>query len=181
MARIVIVGAGISGLALAYRLQGSLSNADVTILESSSRPGGKIWTERSCGFQVEIGPNGFLDSKTCTIQLCRDLGLQTELVAASESSRRNRFLFLNERLQALPSGPLSLLTTPLLSWRGKFGLLTELFRSRSANSPHESVAEFARRRAGKGAAEVLADALVTGIHGGDPELLEIRSAFPRVA
>jgi oxygen-dependent protoporphyrinogen oxidase len=181
MARIVIVGAGISGLALAYRLRRTVPDADVTILESLTRPGGKIWTERADGFQVEIGPNGFLDSKLSTIQLCRDLGLEKELIPASDTSRRNRFLFWNERLQALPSGPLSLLTTPLLSWRGKIGLLSELFRSRPRNSTDESVAEFARRRAGEEVASVFADAMATGIHGGDPELLSLASAFPRVA
>src|SRR5262249_14637657 len=40
---------------------------------------------------------------------------------------------------------------------------------------------FARRRAGKETAEVLADALVTGIHGGDPALLSMPAAFPRLA
>src|SRR5262249_9826328 len=44
----------------------------------------------------------------------------------------------------------------------------------------ESVAAFARRRAGKEVADVLADAAVTGIHAGDPELLSVAAAFPRL-
>src|SRR5699024_1343841 len=44
----------------------------------------------------------------------------------------------------------------------------------------ESVAAFVTRRAGKEAADVFADALVTGIHGGDPELLSVAAAFPRL-
>jgi oxygen-dependent protoporphyrinogen oxidase len=44
----------------------------------------------------------------------------------------------------------------------------------------ESVAEFARRRFGKEAAAVFIDALVTGIHAGDPERLSVRAAFPRM-
>ncbi|HEV3145158.1 MAG TPA: protoporphyrinogen oxidase [Gemmataceae bacterium] len=181
MARIVIVGAGISGLALAFGLRRLVPDADITILESASRPGGKIWTERAGGFQVEIGPNGFLDNKSSTVQLCRDLGLENELIPASDSSRRNRFLFLNEQLRALPTGPLSLLTSPLLTWRGKFGLLSECIRPSLRNSVDESVAQFAERRAGKEVANVFADALATGIHGGDPQLLSLKAAFPRVA
>src|SRR5262245_30460459 len=110
MARIVIVGAGISGMALAYRLRQRRPDLAVTLLESDSRPGGKIWTERHDGYQVEVGPNGFLDNKSSTLELCRDLGLGNELIAASEASRKNRFVFLEERLHKLPGGPLALLT-----------------------------------------------------------------------
>src|SRR6266404_2294687 len=183
MPRIVIVGAGITGLSLAFRLRQARPDSNVVILESESRPGGKIWTERADGFQLEIGPNGFLDTKPATLQLCRDLGLGQELIAASEASRKNRFLFLDERLQKLPGGPLGLLTTPLLSLRGKLALLAEPFRRRRAETQakacgygntevpgDESVAAFFRRRFGKEAAVVFGDAIATGIHGGDPEL-----------
>src|SRR5207244_1853702 len=43
-----------------------------------------------------------------------------------------------------------------------------------------SVDAFVGRRAGREAAEVLADALVTGIYAGDPALLSVRAAFPRL-
>lgn len=180
MPNIVIVGAGISGLSLAYRIRQRLPNVELTLLEASPRAGGNIATEREDGFQFDIGPNGFLDNKSSTIQLCRDLGLESELIPASEASRRHRFLLFAGRLQRLPSSPLSLVTTRLLSWRGKLALLREPLRRRSAADKEESVAEFFRRRIGTEATQVFVDALVTGIHGGDPELLSMRSAFPRV-
>lgn len=179
MPRVVVVGAGVSGLALAYRLRSALPGVDLTVLEESARPGGPVWTDRRDGFQFECGPNGFLDSKPSTLNLCRDLGIADDLIPASESSRRNRFVFINEKLRALPSGPFGLLRTPLLSLRGKLALLSEPFRRRGT-ALDESVAAFAKRRAGREAATVFADALVTGIHGGDPELLSMRAAFPRV-
>jgi protoporphyrinogen/coproporphyrinogen III oxidase len=181
MRRIVIVGAGISGLALAYHLSRLLPDSECTILESESRPGGKIWTDRDNGFVVESGPNGFLETKPSTLQLCRDLDLESELIAASESSRRHRFLFLDGRLRELPAGPFGLLTSRLLGWGGKWGLARELFRRGISPSHDESVADFFRRRLGHEAATKLGDALVTGIHGGDPELLSMAAAFPRAA
>ncbi len=181
MRRIVIVGAGISGLALAYHLSRLLPKAECTILEAANRPGGKIWTERDDGFVVETGPNGFLESKPSTLQLCRDLGIESELIAASESSRRHRFLYLDGKLRELPSGPMGLLTTRLLNIGGKWGLARELFRPAGAPAGDESVADFFRRRLGSEAAAVLGDALVTGIHGGDPEMLSLPAAFPRAA
>jgi oxygen-dependent protoporphyrinogen oxidase len=180
MPRVLIVGAGISGLALAFRLQQCAPRLDVTILEQANRPGGTVWTERRAGFQVETGPNGFLDTKPSTPTLCRDLGLEKRLVPASEAAVRNRYLFLDGKLRALPSSFGSFLRSDLLSWRGKLQFLAERFRPRRTQTTDESIDAFARRRAGPEVAEVLADAFVTGIHAGDPALLSLRAAFPRL-
>lgn len=181
MATVVIIGAGISGLAAAYRLQQVMPAAEVTVLEQLARPGGKIWTERRDGFQVEIGPNGFLDTKPTTLQLSRDLGLGDQLVQASAEASRNRYLFLRDRLHLLPNSLGSFLGSEVLSWRGKINLLLEGFRKRRTASGDESIDAFARRRTGREVAEVLADAMVTGIYAGDPTLLSIQACFPRVA
>lgn len=181
MKRVLIVGAGISGLSLAYRLQQLAPDVETLVVEQRDRPGGTCWTERRDGFQVEIGPNGFLDSKPSTFQLCSDVGLGERLVAASEAASRNRYLFLDGRLRPLPHSFASFLGSDLLSWRGKISFLCERFRRRRGVPADESVDAFARRRAGPEVAEVFADALVTGIHAGDPALLSIRAAFPRIA
>jgi oxygen-dependent protoporphyrinogen oxidase len=180
MPRVVVVGAGISGLSLAYRLQTLRPDADVTVLEAADRVGGRVRTDRRDGFAVECGPNGFLDSKPSTVELCRDVGLNDRLLAASETSRKHRYLFLNGGLQALPGGLGAFLRSPLVSLRGKLALMSEPFRWRRRNGGDESVASFAHRRAGREAAAIFADALCTGIHGGDPELLSARAAFPRL-
>jgi oxygen-dependent protoporphyrinogen oxidase len=103
------------------------------------------------------------------------------LIAASEGSRKNRYLFIGNKFQKLPRGPLGLLFTPLLTTRGKWQLLTEPWRKRPNDVPHdESIASFVTRRAGKQASDVFADALVTGIHGGDPAELSVAASFPRL-
>src|SRR5262245_41328812 len=109
MSTVVVVGAGISGLAVAYRLQQALPDAEITVLEQRDRPGGTVWTERQEGFQVEAGPNGFLDTKPSTLALCRDLGLADRLIPADEAASKNRYLFLGDRLRRLPGGPGELL------------------------------------------------------------------------
>jgi oxygen-dependent protoporphyrinogen oxidase len=181
MKRVVIVGAGISGLSIAYRLQESCPAIAITVLEKNSRPGGTVWTERQDDFQVEVGPNGFLDNKPSTLNMCRALGLENRLIPASEAAGQNRYLWWNGKLEPLPRSLRSFLTTPLLSWRGKLRLLAERFVRRSSTDVDESIEAFVRRRAGAESAEVLADALVTGIYAGDPKMLSLRACFPRLA
>jgi protoporphyrinogen/coproporphyrinogen III oxidase len=181
MPRVVVVGAGLSGLAVAFRFRQALPGVHLTLLEGRDRPGGTVWTEHRDGFRVETGPNGFLDNKPGAVRLCRDLSIANQLVAASEGSRRNRFVFLRDQLHKLPASPLGIFTTPLLSAGGKLALLREPLRRKPTTAPaDESVAAFARRRFGKEAADVFIDALVTGIYAGDPESLSVRACFPRL-
>src|SRR6516162_3011159 len=139
MPKIVIVGAGISGLALAYRLNQLLPTALVTVLEERDRPGGTMWTERREGFQVEIGPNGFLDNKPSTMALCRQLGLGDRLQSASDAAGRNRYLFFDGRLRRLPNTFGSFLASDLLIWRGKLAVLMERLRRKRQDPSDESI------------------------------------------
>src|SRR3954470_22125735 len=113
--RVVVVGAGLSGLAPALRRRERLPAADVTVLEAGPRPGGTAWTEYDDGWQVELGPNGFLDSKPTTLELARELGLGDRLGGGRPAAAVNRYLFLGDGLRRLPAGPGELLRTPLLS------------------------------------------------------------------
>ena len=187
MPHVVIVGGGLTGLSVAFRLKQLAPGVSATVLEARDRAGGNVGTELHDGFRVERGPNGFLDRTPAVPNLVRDLGLSQRLVAASDGSRKNRYLFLGNKLRKFPGGPLGLLTTSLLSLRGKWQLLTEPWRkarpgAHASGSPggDESIAEFVTRRAGKEAADVFADALVTGIHGGDPAQLSVAATFPRL-
>jgi oxygen-dependent protoporphyrinogen oxidase len=181
MPRVVIVGGGISGLTLAYRLQQHAPDAEVIVLEQAGRLGGTIGTERRDSFQIEIGPNGFLDNKPFALTLCRELGLGEHLIPANEAARRNRYLFLDGRLHLLPNSLASFLTSDAISWRTRFLLLAERFRPPRRRGGDESIDAFVRRRFGREAAETLADAFVTGIYAGDPRLLSVRAALPRLA
>lgn len=181
MKRIVIVGGGLSGLAAAFRIRQALPGAHLTLLEAMPRLGGNIGTDRVDGFTVERGPNGLFDAKPHAVQLCRELGLGDRLIPASEGARKNRYLSLDGKLHRLPGDPLGLLFNPVLSLGGRVRALSEPFRKRPADTPaDESVASFARRRFGRQAADVFVDALVTGIHAGDPERLSVAAAFPRL-
>jgi protoporphyrinogen/coproporphyrinogen III oxidase len=79
VSRVVVVGAGIAGLAAAWELK--QAGVDVTVLESEPRPGGVIVTERRDGFIVEGGPDGFLAAEPEIPALAGELGIADRIVA----------------------------------------------------------------------------------------------------
>jgi oxygen-dependent protoporphyrinogen oxidase len=184
MARILIVGGGISGLALARALEQRLEGTKVQVLEAASRLGGTIQTREVAGFRIECGPNGFLGTPTGTggvMTLARSLGLAEQVLPASEAAGKNRFLFLRGRLHKLPSSLFSFLFSSVVSWRSKWAILTERFRRGTPPPGEESFAAFVRRRTNAEIADTLADAFVTGIYAGDSAQLSVQAAMPNLA
>lgn len=78
----IIVGGGISGLYMAYKLQDT--KKDILLLESSNRLGGRILTETVKGVQMELGAARFSEKHTKMMSLIKELGLQTDLLELPE-------------------------------------------------------------------------------------------------
>jgi oxygen-dependent protoporphyrinogen oxidase len=177
--RIAIIGAGITGLAAASWLEHDHGIDDVTVLESSGRSGGKIRTEIDRGHTVEWGPQGFLDNAPDTLDLARLAGLEPALAPAADASA-DRFILRGGRLRAVPTSPLAFLRSDLLPIGGRLRVFGEPFARRR---PHgdETVFEFARRRIGRQAAEILVDSMVTGVFAGDSTELSLAATFPKMA
>jgi oxygen-dependent protoporphyrinogen oxidase len=173
--RIAVLGAGISGLAIAHRLA---KEHDVTVFEARDRAGGNIRTEEVEACRVEWGPNGWLDNEPSTLELVKGLGLEARLVRARDAAAR-RYVWRAGKLRLLPTKPKRFLTSDCLPLRARLRVLLEPF-ARKPPKGDESVFDFAARRIGRGAAEVLVDAFVTGVYAGDPQRLSVKSAFPRL-
>ncbi len=93
---------------------------------------------------------------------------------------KRRFLWKDERLVALPSGPLSALTTPLLSARGKLRVLKEPWIPQRTDPTDESIADFVRRRLGGEMLDYAFGPFVSGVYAGDPERLAVRWATAKI-
>ena len=179
--RVVVIGAGISGLSTAYRIQGALAAegepAELTVLEAGPSLGGTVGSAGDDGWVAEGGPNGFLDSKPATVDLVRDLGLEGKMIRADDASKI-RYLFVDGKLVALPSSPPAFLTTPLLPFGAKLRVLLEPFKGKGPAD--ESLADFGRRRLGPKMVQRMLDPFVSGVHAGDVERLSVTSAFPSI-
>ncbi len=174
---LAVVGAGVSGLTLAY-LVARRSSLDVVVLEREARAGGKLQTDWLDGYCCEWGPQGFLDNVAETLQLVRELGLEGELVRAADEAG-DRFIVRDGRLRRVPLSPPAFLRSDVLSWRGRLRVLLEPLQP-GPRAGDETVFEFARRRIGLEAAEVLVDAMVTGVFAGDARQLSLPATFPRM-
>jgi len=161
-------------LAAAHRLRAQ--GASVVVLEKEARVGGKACTLQEDGFILEQGPLGFLDREPELRALAQSVGCA--LLEASPAVRDRR-LVSKGRLVSHPSGPWSVLPSPLLSLPAKLRLLMEPW-VRAGGTEKETVAEAGRRRLGKDAYKAFFAPFVGGIHAGDPESLSLKAAFPRL-
>jgi oxygen-dependent protoporphyrinogen oxidase len=176
--RVVVVGAGIAGLAAARAIRHQTPDAEVIVLEARDRPGGNVRTERIDGYLCEAGPDGFLDNAPGTLALIEEIGLTAALLPSSDTARR-RFIFRQERLHEVPLSPKAFLISPLLSAAGKLRVAGEPF-ARRAPAYDESVLRFAERHIGREAARVLVGSMVSGVFAGDAGELSLRSCFPKM-
>ena len=175
-ARIAIIGAGISGLSLAYRL-GRLGH-EVVVFEAADRPGGPIHTLRRDGYQLETGPHTLLVRHRKVEKFLEELGLVDSSVEADENAHK-RYVVRNGEPIALPSSLGEAITTPLLSKVGRLRILAEPFiRGGPKETIDETLASFIARRLGGEFLEYLVDPFVGGIWAGDPHQLSARHAFP---
>jgi oxygen-dependent protoporphyrinogen oxidase len=182
---VVIVGAGIAGLAAAWEL--AQRGAKPLVLERSARAGGVILTEQVDGFVIDAGPDALLIQKPAAIALCRELGLGGRLFPTLQP--RTAFVLRKGRLIPLPEasvfglptriGPF--VRTRLFSLPGKLRMGCELFVPARRDGADESIGSFIRRRFGAEAVDYLAEPLLAGIHAGDVNRLSMQSTFPRLA
>ncbi|MFN6142208.1 MAG: protoporphyrinogen oxidase, partial [Pseudanabaena sp.] len=159
---VLVVGAGISGLAIAHELA-IAKNYRVLVAEAQDRVGGAITSNRNDeGYLWEEGPNSFQPSPEL-LRLAVQVGLKDELVLAD--GKLPRFIFLNGKLNALPMSPPSAIASKILTWGGKIRLaLGALGFARPAMSGEESVDQFFSRLLGKQAVERLVAPFISGVY-----------------
>lgn len=173
---VVIIGGGLTGLSLAAQLD--MKGVPFVLLERNDRLGGQVRTVREDGFVFEVGPNTGTVSTPEVIELFEYAAPNVELEVA-DSAANSRWIWKGDRFYPIPSGVWSGLTTPLYSWKDKFGILLEPFRKKG-NNPNETVGELAERRLGKSIVDYTIDPFIGGIYAGDPYTLVTRLAMPKL-
>ena len=188
---VVIVGGGITGLAAAYYLEKKAQETGTplryTLLERAPVLGGKLISQETDGYLVEGGPDSFLTRKPWALTLCRELGLDDDLIGTNEAQRKV-YVLSGGRLHPLPEGVMLIVpteflpfaTSSLISVPGKLRMGMDLIIPPRREDSDETLGSFVRRRLGQEALDKIAEPLLSGIHVSDAERLSLKSSFPRL-
>jgi len=181
--QVIIVGGGIAGLSAAY----DLANAGIphTLIEKQRRVGGVIETRQWEDCVMECGPDSFLSAKPEAMKLIQELGLAGDVIG-SKDEERVTYIQRHGKLVRLPEGttmfvptrPSSMLASPLVGWGTKIRMGLEFFRGPETH-PDRSVSEFVTDHFGRETLDYLAEPLLSGVYGGDPDQLSVASVLPR--
>ena len=184
--RVVVVGAGISGLVAALRLRtgpGTGAAPEVLVLEAGARTGGVLQRTEVAGVVVDTGAESLLARRPEAVGLAREVGLGADLVhpATTRASLR-----IAGRLHPLPAGT-------LLGVPGRpeqlAGILDDAERARVAAEPglpappleHDvPVAEHVAARMGPAVVDRLVEPLLGGVYAGSAARLSLRAAAPQL-
>jgi oxygen-dependent protoporphyrinogen oxidase len=172
---VVVIGAGISGLCVAYWLK--QVGVEVVVFEKDSEVGGTMKTIREGGWLVETGPNSALETTPLFQELLDDLGITEKRTYANKAAAK-RYIVRNGGLHPLPMSPGSFLKSRLWTARGKLRLLKEPFVGRSDHE--ESISEFVARRLGREFLDYAVNPFIAGVYAGDPRQLSVRVALPKL-
>jgi protoporphyrinogen/coproporphyrinogen III oxidase len=158
---ILIIGGGISGLALAHHL--SSRDMPFLLLEGTDRVGGVMRSGRIDGHLLEWGPQrGRLTKEFAA--LVDELGLTDDLITSPPDLPL--FVFRKGRLRRVPFSIAAFIASDILTWPGKLRILLEPFTAAARDG--ETVADFFTRKVGREAYENLVGPLYGGLYASDP-------------
>ena len=170
---VVIIGAGITGLCLAWRLQ--QAGREFRLIEANSTVGGAIQTRQLHDSLIELGPNS-LQLKPELQELLQSLGLTSQIVYP-QPTVKNRFLLKHGKLHKLPLTPLQFLFSGFFSFKAKLQLFREMTIP-TGRDYYETVDSFFRRRFGDELTDYAVYPFVSGIYAGDPKRMLMALTFP---
>lgn len=193
--RVIVIGAGITGLTAAFTLATKRPDIDVVVLEASERVGGKILTTPFAGRPVDCGADAFLARVPEALELCRELGLETILTSPVQKSA---YVWVNGGLHRLPSGLVlgvptdldALAASGIVSADGLARAAQDLTRTEWIDSANgvdpdgvddQSVGELIRARLGDEVHEKLVSPLLSGVNAGDADHLSLAAGAAQIA
>ncbi len=179
--RVVVVGGGVTGLTVAYRLLRSNAEVDVSLLEAGSHAGGKLRSVAVGDLVLPAGADSFLARKPWAVELCHELGIELETPGATGAylwTDMGLVPLLKDAPFGIPGDIGDLFRWPGLSGAGKRRAAQDLVRKARKDDTDESLGSMLRRRLGDEATDLAVGPLLAGLYAGDVDRLSVRATFP---
>ena len=180
--RVIVVGAGVAGLATAYRLLRREPALDLLVLEADAHLGGRLRAVAVDDLELEAGPDAFVARKPWAAELCRELGIGLEAPGASGA-----YAWTERGLAPLPPTALGVPASvdDLARWAGlsragRVRAMADLVRKPRPADGEESLGSLLRRRLGDEATDALVAPLLGGLFAGDVDRLGASATFPEL-
>ncbi|MGW4441489.1 protoporphyrinogen oxidase [Streptomyces sp. NPDC004682] len=179
--QVVVIGAGVAGLAAAYRLV--RRGARVTVLEAGERVGGKLLPGEIAGVRMDLGAESMLARRPEAVALAREVGLGERLVTPATAGAS---LWTRNTLRPMPKGHVmgvpgtADVLAGILSPEGlaRIGRDAELPRTEVGDDV--AVGEYVAARLGREVVDRMIEPLLGGVYAGDAYRLSMRSAVPQL-
>jgi oxygen-dependent protoporphyrinogen oxidase len=179
--QVVVVGAGIAGLAAAHRLL--QRGARVTVLEASGRVGGKLLPGEIAGARVDLGAESMLARRPEAVTLAREVGLAGHLQPPATATAS---IWTRGALRPMPKGHVmgvpgtAAALSGVLSEEGlaRIGRDAELPRTEVGDDV--AVGRYVAARLGREVVDRLVEPLLGGVYAGDAYRISMRSAVPQL-
>ncbi|MFE5401201.1 protoporphyrinogen oxidase [Streptomyces sp. NPDC056580] len=178
---VVVIGAGISGLAAAHRLL--RRGARVTVLEASGRVGGKLLPGEIAGVRVDLGAESMLARRPEAVALAREAGLGERLQPPATATAS---IWTRGALRPMPKGHVmgvpgtAAALAGVLSDEGLARIERDAELPRTEIGDDVAVGEYVAARLGREVVDRLVEPLLGGVYAGDAYRISMRSAVPQL-
>ncbi|GAA2196472.1 protoporphyrinogen oxidase [Streptomyces bangladeshensis] len=181
MGHVVVIGAGIAGLAAAHRLLGR--GARVTVLEAGDRVGGKLLPGEIAGVRVDLGAESMLARRPEAVALAREAGLGERLQPPATATAS---IWTRGALRPMPKGHVmgvpgtATALSGVLSDEGLARIERDTDLPRTEIGDDVAVGEYVAARLGREVVDRLVEPLLGGVYAGDAYRISMRSAVPQL-
>lgn len=178
---VVVVGAGIAGLAAAHELRRRAPGLRVSVVDGADRIGGKLRVSEVGGLAVDEGAEMFLVRVPEAVELTRRLGLAAEVVNPRTTAAG---VVVDGVPRPLPAGTVMGVPARPEQVRDLLGAAAVLAVAGEPGRPGEpltddvAIGAYVAERLGRVFVDRLVDPLLGGVYAGRADLLSLQATVP---
>ena len=180
---VVVVGAGMAGLAAAHAIaRDGGPDVRVTLLESTETIGGKLRVSDVAGVPIDEGAEAMQATRPEAVGLARAVGLDSELVYPETQGAglwvRGRIRPMPPTVMGVPTDLRALAASGVLPLKATMRVPLEPMRAVTRFEGDVSVGAYVEERLGREVVDNLVEPILGGVYAGRADALSLRATAP---